>query len=64
MINTKKRISPFFGTCDSVEQAIRSGSIHFNKRTVQISHQDMPELEFVNIDDKEMSIIAINHLIY
>jgi len=64
MINTKKRISAFYGTCDSVEQAIRNGAVNFNKRTVQISHQDMPELDFVNIDDKEMSIIAINHLIY
>ena len=63
MINTKKRISHFFGTCDSVEQAIRSGAVNFNKRTVQISHQDMPELDFVNIDHKEMTIIAIKHLV-
>ena len=51
MINTKKKISPFFANYDQIESTIRTGTVSFMKRTIAITHQDMPKLEFDEIDD-------------
>jgi hypothetical protein len=62
MINTKKKVSIFFGNYDQVESVIRSGEVSFIKRTIEISHQDMPSLEFDGIDQNNLTCIAIEHL--
>ena len=62
MINTKKKVSMFFGNYDQVESVIRSGAVSFIKRTIEISHQDMPSLEFGDIDQNNLTCIAIEHL--
>ena len=62
MISTKKNISTFFGNYDQIESTIRSGQVSFLKRTIKVSHEDMPGLEFDDIDRNNLMFIAIEHL--
>ena len=62
MINTKKPISIFFGNYNQIESTIRSGTVSFQKRWIKISHEDMPSLEFDEIDQNNLMFVAIKHL--
>ena len=62
MINTKKKISEFFANYGQIESTIRSGTVNFNKRTIEICHQDMLDLNFEQVNQDDLIFVAIEHL--